>query len=56
VPDRDEWDEGGGEFSDSNIGSSLVRLQGLVGAILPLVSGRKFDKVLVVVTHPGKGC
>jgi len=41
----------GRELGDSNIGSSLVSLKGLVGAVLPLVAGGELGEVTVVVTH-----
>ena len=40
------------ELSDSNVGSSLVRLQGLVCALLALVASGELGEVTVVVTHP----
>lgn len=43
---------GRGEFSDSNVRRSLVSLEGLVGAVLSLVSSGEFSKITVVITHP----
>lgn len=43
---------GRGELGLSNLGGSLVRLEGLVGRVLALVANGELGKVAVVVTLP----
>ena len=40
------------ELSNSNVGSSLVSLEGLVGAVFPLVTSGELGEVTVVIAHP----
>ena len=40
------------ELSNSNVGSSLVSLEGLVGAVFPLVTSGELGEVTVVITLP----
>ena len=42
----------GGELGNSNVGSGLVGLEGLVCAVLALVASSELSEVTVVVTHP----
>ena len=45
---------GRGKLGHSNVGSSLVSLERLVGRGVSLVTGGELGEVTVVVTHPVK--